>query len=65
MACEQNILDRHRSGLPFLTSTAKAGNTLLAASLLTHSGGDHVRDRFSMPGDHNGLTMLDPPQEFC
>ena len=65
MARKENIVNRRRKGLPFLAPTAKAGHTLLAVSSLTRSCGDHMRNRFPMPGDHHGLATLNLPKEFC
>lgn len=46
MAGDENIVNRHRNGLPLLTSAAKAAHTLLALNSLTRSCGNYLRNRF-------------------
>lgn len=65
MARKENVVNRRRKGLPFLAPTAKAGHTLLAVGSLTRSRGDHIRNRFPMPGAHHALATLNLPEESC
>ena len=65
IACKENIVNRHRNGLPSLKPTAKAGHTLLAVNSLTLLCGDYVRNHFTMSSDHYRLASLDLPEKFC
>ena len=60
MAGQENLVDGHGHGWPFVTAAAKAGHDLLVVGALTRSRWDHMRDRFAMPGNRHALATLSP-----
>ena len=65
MACDENIVDGHGSGLPFVTESAEAGHDLLVVGALTRLRWNQMRYRFAMTGNRNGLATFDRPEELC
>ena len=64
MTGQENLVDGHGHGWPFVTAAAKAGHDLLVIGALTRSRWDHMRDRFAMPGNRHALATFDSPEEF-
>ncbi len=61
MACDENIVDGHGSGLPFVAASAEAGHDLLVVGVPNRSRWNHMRYRFAMTGNRDGLAMFDRP----